>query len=171
MKPEHLEVLSALVDGERVDPALLAEALADPQAADALADFAGLNVLAREDRLDPSEAFYTRMEALLRRRGLRDRMARFLLPALAAGLILASGAAGFVVRALLGPSEVVAVERPPAPAQPAPAVVTWLPPVPGPATQSPRTAGPDRGAPPKSELRLRFLRWEDTAAGLVQRPE
>ncbi len=171
MKPEHLEALSALFDGERVDPSLLAEALADPQAADALADFAGLSVLAREDRLDPSEAFYTRMEALLSRRGLRDRVVRFLLPALAAGLILASGATGFVVRALLGPSEVISVERPPVPVQPAPAVLTWLPPVPGPAAPLPRAARAERGTPPRSELRLRFLRWEDTAGGLIQRPE
>ena len=68
MRPEHLEALSALFDGERVDPALLAEALADPGAADALADFAALSVLAREDRVEPSEAFYTRMETLLGRR-------------------------------------------------------------------------------------------------------
>jgi hypothetical protein len=171
MKPEHLEVLSALFDGERVDPALLAEALADPQAADALADFVGLSVIEREDRQEPSEGFYTRMDALLHRQGLRDRLARFFLPALAASLILVAATTGYVARALLGPSEVIAVVRPPAPVQPAPAVLTWLPPVSDLATPLPRTVRADRSAPPTSELRLRFLRWEDTAAGLGQRPE
>jgi hypothetical protein len=171
MKPEHLEALSALFDGERVDPGLLAEALADPGAGDALADFAGLSVLARKDRPEPSAAFYGRMEALLRHRGLRDRMARFLLPSLAAGLILASATAGFVLRAFLGPVDVVVVERPPAPFPPAPAVVTWSPNTLGPDAQLPRTARSERGAPPTSELRLRFLRWEDTSAGPGQNPE
>ncbi len=171
MRPEHLEALSALFDGERVDPALLAEALADPQAADVLADFAGLSVLARGDRLEPSEAFYSRMEALLNRQGLRARMARFFLPALAAGLILASGAAGFFVRALIGAPEVIAVEKPPAPFQSAAALLTPPSLTPGSSAPIHGTVRPERGAPPTSELRLRFLRWEDTPAGLSHRPE
>ena len=98
-------------------------------------------------------------------------MARFVLPAVAAGLILASATTGYVVRTLLGPAEVIAVERPPVPFQPAPVEVTWSLPEVIPSALPPRSAGVERGAPPRSELRLRFLRWEDTAAGLVQRPE
>jgi negative regulator of sigma E activity len=49
MTPEHLEVLSALFDGERVDPVLLAEALADQEAARVLSDYAELRILARAD--------------------------------------------------------------------------------------------------------------------------
>lgn len=150
MRPEHLEALSALFDGERVNPALLAEALADPGAADALADFAALSVLAREDRVEPSEAFYTRMETLLGRRDRRDRMARFVLPAVAAGLILASATTGYVVRTLLGPAEVIAVERPPVPFQPAPVEVTWSLPEVIPSALPPRSAGVERGAPPRN---------------------
>ena len=102
MKPEHLEVLSALFDGERADPALLAEALADHDAAGVLADFAGLRVLARADAPEPSDAFYLRMAPLLKRAGLRVRVARFLRPAAAAALMFAAGAAGFMLRPVVG---------------------------------------------------------------------
>lgn len=42
MNETHTEVLSAFCDGEAVDPAMLALALADPHARDALVDFARL---------------------------------------------------------------------------------------------------------------------------------
>jgi hypothetical protein len=102
MKPEHLEVLSALFDGERVDPSPLAEALAENDAASVVADFADLRVLTRADAPEPSDAFYARMARLLRRAGLRDRIARVLRPAAAAALMFAAGAAGFMLRPVVG---------------------------------------------------------------------
>lgn len=52
---DDLEVLSALVDGEPVDPVALVAALAVPDAARALVDFAALRALARRD-LDEGQA-------------------------------------------------------------------------------------------------------------------
>jgi hypothetical protein len=62
MKPEHVDALSALLDGEPVDPGLLAESLAESGAADLLADFAALRVLARAPEDRPSAAFYERID-------------------------------------------------------------------------------------------------------------
>lgn len=164
MKPEHLEVLSALFDGERVDPSLLAEALADPRAADVLAEFASLRLLARELRAQPSDGFYGRMEGVLRRKGLRDRVTRLLLPAMAAGLVIAAGVAGFMAGSLFGPTgpmpapRAATVARVPAPSFVAPGPVPDAGPA---ATPAPRRV-PE--SPPPSDLRLRFTHWQDTAA-------
>lgn len=171
MKPEHLEALGALFDGERVDPSLLAEALADPRAADVLADHAGLRLLAREDRPEPSEDFYARMAPILNRRTLGGRIGRLLLPAAAAALVLVSGAGGYVLRAALGPAAVVAVAPPPTPLPQAPVVLSVPSPVPPPEAPARNATLRKPGAPPASALRLRFQRWQETTPGLEQRPE
>ena len=171
MKPEHLEVLSALFDGERVDPSLLAEALADHDAAGVLADFADLRVLARADAPEPSDAFYARMARLLRRAGLRDRVARVLRPAAAAALMFAAGAAGFMLRPGIGRQPTAATPSLVTPLRPATAVVTAAPP-PAPASVGPDTRiRRDRDAPPASALRLRFAHWQETGAGSGHSPE
>lgn len=171
MTPEHLEALSALFDGEEVDPAVLAEAFADPEAAEVLADFAGLGVLARADQVEPSGAFYARMEPLLSRQGLRDRMTRFFLPALAASLMLVAATTGYLVGLLRSRPTVITIEQAAAPFQPAAALGAVPPPVLGPAASPRRTVRAQPSAPPPSALRLRFLRWEDRAVGLGQPPE
>jgi hypothetical protein len=166
MKPEHLEVLSALFDGERVDPALLAEALADHRAADVLADFAGLRVLSRAEAPDPSDAFYARMAPLLRRTGLRHRLARFFPPAVAAALLLAAGVTGFMLRPVVGPFAPTTAPPLITPLQTAPAAVTAAPLPSAAAVPTTRTQpGPDANAPPASALRVRFVHWQETAAG------
>jgi hypothetical protein len=169
MKPEHYEVLSTLFDGERVDPSLLAEALADHDAAGVLADFADLRMLARADVPEPSDAFYMRMARLLRRTGLRDRVARVLRPAAAAALLLAAGAAGFVLRPVTGRPPTAATPPRATPLRPATAVATMPPPAAavGPDTRVRRGTNP----PPASALRLRFAHWQETGAGSGHVPE
>jgi len=76
MKPESEEVLSLLVDGEPVDPAELASALAEPDAAATLIEYARLHRAVIDDGAQPGGAFYQRMRAELgapRRRAIAWR--------------------------------------------------------------------------------------------------
>jgi negative regulator of sigma E activity len=66
MHDEALELLSAFLDGEEVDPRALAEALSRPGARDALRDWTVLRAEVR-DAARPSPAFYARMDAALAR--------------------------------------------------------------------------------------------------------
>jgi negative regulator of sigma E activity len=62
MRDESMELLSAFLDGEDVDPGELATALTDPAAREALRDFALVRSAVREDSDRPGAAFYERME-------------------------------------------------------------------------------------------------------------
>jgi negative regulator of sigma E activity len=66
MHDEALELLSAFLDGEEVDPRSLAEALAQPGAREALRDWTLLRA-ELHDGAKPSPAFYARMDATLSR--------------------------------------------------------------------------------------------------------
>lgn len=95
----NAEILSAFLDGERVDPADLAAALTEPGAREALVDFVLLRAaVAAGDEL-PSESFYDRSRNLLRghrpRPSLRQAIA-------AAALIAAGGLAVWSGERLLG---------------------------------------------------------------------
>lgn len=66
MHDEALELLSAFLDGEEVDPRSLAEALSQPGAREALRDWTLLRADVRDDAR-PTPAFYARMDATLSR--------------------------------------------------------------------------------------------------------
>ena len=68
MQPEHLEALSAFMDGEVVPPEALAAALATPGSHEALVDFARLRIEARSDESRPSARFYAAMDGQGNRR-------------------------------------------------------------------------------------------------------
>lgn len=89
---EELEVLSALVDGEAVDPAELEHALDSPEAHSVLVDFARLRrELASNDVPDPDLA--TRLE-----RAVSGRRRTGWLAAAAALLLLAVGVPAWLDR-------------------------------------------------------------------------
>ena len=71
MTPDQGELLSAFFDGVAVDPEQLAEALADPDARALLVTSARLRAEIRGDERRPSLAFYERMHAVLKPRGIR----------------------------------------------------------------------------------------------------
>jgi negative regulator of sigma E activity len=85
------EVLSAFVDGERVEPAELASALGEPGAREALIDFVRLRAALADDSR-PSEAFVERVRKRLgsRRAAWRARPVRLV----AAAAVLALAALG-----------------------------------------------------------------------------
>ena len=99
MNASQMQVLSRFFDGEAVDPALLAESLADPEAATYLAQCAALRAWVRDDDARPSDGFYERMNRALKsadwHRAFWTRLAR---PAVAAGLLLVGGAVGYEYR-------------------------------------------------------------------------
>jgi hypothetical protein len=113
MNASHLEVLSRFFDGEEVDPALLAESLADPDAVGYLAQCAALRAWVREDDSRPSDRFYETMHRRLKSIAWRQtwwsRLAR---PAVAAGLLLAGGAIGYQYRSGVGSPRGAAVVSP-----------------------------------------------------------
>jgi len=91
----HLEILSRFFDGETVDPRLLAEALAQPDAAHYLTECAALRTLARDDEAPPSEGFYERTRSILTPGATSRSIWRWLIqPALAASLVLVGAALG-----------------------------------------------------------------------------
>jgi hypothetical protein len=63
--PDPIEILSAFLDGEAVDPKRLAEALTAPGAREALRDFALIRAEVLADESRPSPAFYETMGSLL----------------------------------------------------------------------------------------------------------
>jgi hypothetical protein len=60
-----LEILSAFIDGEPVDPAALAAALVSPGGREALLDFARLRSAIAADETQPSPEFHRRMHEVL----------------------------------------------------------------------------------------------------------
>jgi hypothetical protein len=164
MKPEHVETLAALFDGERVDPVLLAEALKDPEAAAMLDDFASLRLLAKADADRPDDEFYAAMAPVLRGRPWRDWWTSAARPAIAASLLLLAAATGYWVRQGQERLPQLAPQRR----------------IAAPAGSPPRgtTAGPERAAtaagtaaalgpvvpeaPPPSALNMRMSEWHAT---------
>lgn len=65
MSPEPMELLSAFLDGETVDPKELASALAEPGARDAMRDFLLLRAEIQSDASRPSPGFYKSMSRAL----------------------------------------------------------------------------------------------------------
>jgi hypothetical protein len=95
--PVHeVEILSAFVDGEDVDPTALADALARPGALEALQDFVALRVHVRADVARPRASFYDGRRDPTRLPGASwwDRAVSVRLPVLAAAGILAVFLAG-----------------------------------------------------------------------------
>jgi hypothetical protein len=88
MNTIHTEVLSAFVDGEPVEPSLLAAALDDPDARAALVDFVRFRDVARAD----SEV----LPAALERLPLPTRQGRVLRWAAAAAVLLLMFVAGLL---------------------------------------------------------------------------
>jgi hypothetical protein len=68
MQPGSVEVLSAFMDGETVEPEALAAALATPGSHEALVDFARFRIEARSDESRPSPRFYAAMDGVRNRR-------------------------------------------------------------------------------------------------------
>ncbi len=177
MKQEHIDALSALMDGEPCEPRLLAESLAQPESAAVLADFAALRVLARSDLGVPGDAFYAAMAGHLGAPGPTRRFvpgwkglgvaASFVLTAFVAGYWLAPG----------GPP-LPAVSAPPAARfelrTPSIGSAAVLPPAGVPARGARGPADGSPAVPPAPALRIRFAEWRDTAepkARLVARME
>jgi negative regulator of sigma E activity len=113
-----MELLSAFLDGEDVDPGALADALTDPAAREVLRDFALVRSAVREDPDRPGSAFYTRMERALSTErpatGWWRRTVPIPAPALAAMLVVGVLLGTWAVRPLRvgsGPR----IDRPPEP--------------------------------------------------------
>jgi hypothetical protein len=92
MSQDPSEVLSALLDGEDVEPEELRAAMARPGAGELLRDLALLRAKIRADTAEPSEAFRRRMRAALRERSLEEprrlRWLRVAVPMAAAALVV-----------------------------------------------------------------------------------
>ena len=65
MSRDLIETLSAFLDGEPVEPVILAQALAAPGAREALRDFALIRSEILSDGSTPGPAFYSRMSGML----------------------------------------------------------------------------------------------------------
>jgi hypothetical protein len=139
MNASHIDALSAMFDGESVDPAILREALTDPGAPDWLVEFAAWRSEFRQDSSRPSDEFYRAMAPILRPSRLRRLFSgpRLHLPA-AAALALVAGAIGFAVRP--------AVERPTPPVSAVQAAGAKASPGPSPAAGQPTILGRTSGA-------------------------
>jgi hypothetical protein len=178
MNERHLYALSRFFDGESVDPPLLLESLADPEAATYLTEWAALRAAVREDDSRPSDRFYASMAAVLTPTPVRRASwGRWIGPAVAASVLLAAGSTGFEAGRLFqrqhtqtaGP--IRAVERaaqthapgaeqatrrltPPGPT----AVPAVTPPQPQPPTRRPEDW-------PVADSRLRFESWREAQRG------
>ncbi len=94
MNKDPFEVLSAFMDGEAVEPDVLAAALLAPGAREALVDFAGLRAALASDNSRPSPGFDRAMERALAPRPRRIRPVWRLLQSAAAVVILSLAALG-----------------------------------------------------------------------------
>jgi len=174
VNPNHLQILSRFFDGETVDPALLAESLAQPEAATYLAECAALRAWTREDESRPSERFYEAMYRMLKPGGGRRPLWRRLVrPALAASLLLVGVALGYGYRSRVEPrrsTPEAAVEARPRAMKPAvggPAqsesITRQTPPDPAPPTRP--AASPRAPSLPVPVAHLRFASWRETGRG------
>lgn len=176
MTREHTETLAAIFDGERVDPAAVNRALANPEAPTLLAELAALRALAQADIGRPDEAFYAAMRPILRARRTGGWWRRFVQPAMAASLLLVGGLAGYALRPASVP------RSPTIAAQSAREETTAAMPsgrhtpdrgqtavTPGPGSPGPQ--GVAAAGPPPASLRLRFSQWQAHVSTAGGQPE
>ena len=178
MNEHQLHALSRFFDGEPVDPPLLLESLANPDAASYLTQWAALRAAVREDDSRPSDRFYASMSSVLKptpRR--RPFWGRWIGPAVAASLVLVAGITGFDAgrqfqrqrSQTTGPTRAVEDAAQPHTSgadretrritPPAPAAV----PLDQPRRPQLTTRGP--GDWPVADTRLRFESWRETPRG------
>jgi hypothetical protein len=164
MKPEHVETLAALFDGERVDPVLLAEALKDPAAAAMLDDFASLRLLARTDADRPDDEFYKAMAPVLRGHPWRGWWTSVARPAMAASLLLLAAATGYWVRQEQERTQQLPPQgRMTAPGRPSVRGTTAGSERATGSTGTGATLGPaEQEAPPPSDLNMRMSEWHSS---------
>jgi hypothetical protein len=171
MNAAHLETLSAMVDGEVVDPAVLAEALADPRAANVLVELAAWRLQLRHDTSRPGDEFYASMARTLRPSPLRSFVTSPLVSrSLAAGLVIAAALLGFTLRPMVEPSLqhagrlVAPITTNPVPSHASAPVLTF--------EASPRTTATEKATsrdtppvlPSGPVRRVRFAEWRDTTS-------
>jgi hypothetical protein len=178
MDERQLHALSRFFDGEPVDPTLLLESLAEPDAANHLAEWAALRAAIREDDSRPSDRFYASIASVLEPTRVRRAFwGRWIGPAVAASLVLIAGVVGFgagryfqrpqpqttgPIRAVEGAALTHApgADREPRDiTPPAPIAVTH--------NESPRrqqTTGRSEHWP-VADTRLRFESWRETSRG------
>ena len=94
MTQDPLQILSALLDGEPVEPDVLATALLAPGAREALVDFARLRAELGADDSRPSLALYGAIDQVLGRRRPTSRTVWRVLQGAAAAAVLALAALG-----------------------------------------------------------------------------
>ncbi len=172
MKRAHAEALAALFDNERVDPAAIESALADPEAPTLLAELAGLRALAQEDIGHPDDAFYAAMAPVLKARRGNRWWRWFGQPALAASILLLAGLTGFYLRPAPTP-RLQTTAQPARPGGPGPDVPAGETPGHAREVAVAPAAAPDvpAGGPPPASLRLRFAQWQTHGAAATGQPE
>jgi hypothetical protein len=127
MKSYHEETLSALFDGEAAAPDALADALAQPDAAEFLVRLSRLRGLTRDDDRRPDDQFYAAMKRVFRPHRWYGWLSRAVpLPAAAAAVAVAVAAT--LALPLLAPRS--SLPPPPPPAVLGVAVVTGAPALP-----------------------------------------
>ena len=169
MNGNYEEVLSAFFDGEAVDPDRLAASLQEPDAINALVEFARLRRAVYADTSRPGEQLCESMRDTLASADRRHRVRRRLVQlSLAASLVLAAGLGGFGLNALLtrhqGPPSFagaghVASQAPAA--RSAPPVTAPVSAPAGSSTQGAKVPLASRPAVPSPDLRMRFPDWSD----------
>jgi hypothetical protein len=96
MNEHQLHALSRFFDGEPVEPLLLLESLADPDAANYLTQWATLRAALREDDSRPSDRFYATIASVLKPSRVRWAFwGRWIGPAVAASAVIVAGITGF----------------------------------------------------------------------------
>lgn len=164
MTDEHGEVLSRLLDGEPVDETKLRNALAQPEAADLLLEWAGLRQLLRADLGQPDDEFCDTVRQRLRTSGWRRLVQERVVPVGVAASLLAAASLGYGLRWWVEtafkpvPSSVqtVAGQQTLTPPAMAPAVA------PLPSTQPGRRANL-RSVVPTPRARVPFVQWRDSS--------
>jgi negative regulator of sigma E activity len=100
MDEHHLQALSRFFDGELVDPQLLVESLADPEAPQHLSQWARLRALVRDDDCRPSAKFHAAMAPVLNAASERRTLwTRWIGPGLAACLVMVAALIGYHIGA------------------------------------------------------------------------
>lgn len=111
MTQDPLQILSALLDGEPVEPDVLAAALLAPGAREALVDFVRLRAAVTADDSRPSPKLHAAIGDALGRRRASGRTAWRMAQATAAAVVL--GLAAFGAMSLGGRLQDGATEHPP----------------------------------------------------------
>jgi negative regulator of sigma E activity len=163
MNPNHEETLAALFDGEGGGPDALADALAQPEAADFLVLLARLRVATQDDNRSPDGEFYDQANALFDRSRGSWLTARVPLAAVAAAL-LAAVALTVATSGLWRPSS----PSLPSPVPPVDAALKVLPAAKTQTVLAPAgrpAAGPTRRRPPVPDRVLEFVDGRDWKQG------